>query len=65
MAQQTSHGDVGAAKPLIMPDQAMQAEGASIRPFEFHATDEQLDDLKRRIEAERAAPDCVVLLHSL
>ena len=53
MAQQTSHGDVGAAKPLMMPEQAMQAEGAAIRPFEFHATDEQLADLKRRIEATR------------
>ena len=53
MPQQTSNGDVGAAQPLMMPDQAMQAEGASIRPFEFHATDEQLDDLKRRIEATR------------
>jgi pimeloyl-ACP methyl ester carboxylesterase len=37
------------AKPFILAP----AEEAAIRPFEFHATDEDLADLKRRIRATR------------
>src|SRR5687768_12640747 len=31
----------------------IEAADASIRPFEFHASDEELADLKRRIKATR------------
>ena len=50
--------------PAKQPDQTSQADlteslivgpegGASIRPFAFHASDEELADLKRRIKATR------------
>jgi pimeloyl-ACP methyl ester carboxylesterase len=38
---------------LALPGRAQSAADASIRPFHFHATDAQLADLHRRIEATR------------
>ena len=39
--------------PIIGAATAAQAPDVSIRPFQFHATDEQLADLKQRIMATR------------
>ena len=46
-----------AEKPVVtvaeMPVIGATAEDVAIRPFEFRATDEQLQDLKRRVAATR------------
>src|SRR5215471_9630683 len=38
---------------LALPLRAQPADTATIRPFHFHASDEQLADLQRRIQATR------------
>jgi pimeloyl-ACP methyl ester carboxylesterase len=49
----SQQGEVAPANPATGPGQISPTEGASIRSFEFHASDEELADLKRRIAATR------------